>query len=399
MNIVLVNDDMPPEVIGGSGTIIVEVASKLVKLGHVVTIVTASNLLPNALQVPSGVRIRIIPRLPQRWAHYRSVFSQARALEVSEVIRSCQPDIVHAHALAWQMGYRWIPLISSIAPVFYTAHGMMTISYGKLSGLEHGIFLKDLRRARWTLNPLRNIFIRRYLSYCKRIFTVSNALRHQLSRYGHPAGSMEVLHNGIDTDVWKPVSTQLIARERLGLPFDRPLFFLAGRLGHDKGLDFLLSLWPRLSQRPLLILAGMVSPSYHLPAESVRVFPKQDADGMRLLYTACDVNLVPSLCFDCFPTTSLEAMSCERPVLVTTRGGGKEAVKDGDVGFVIDPMDPEAWFTKLQWCIQQRDAVREMGVSARQHVIASFSMEKHCSSLLDRYQTVISGSRSPLHVG
>lgn len=395
MNIVLVNDDMPPEVIGGSGTIIVEVAAKLAKLGHVVTIVTASNLSAEELHVPDGVHIRIIPRLQHRWAHYRSVFSRKRAMEVSEIIRSCSPDIVHAHALAWQMGYRWISRIASITPVFYTAHGMMTISYGKLSGLENGIFLKDLRRARWTMNPLRNIWIRRYLSYCTQIFTVSSALRYQLSRYGHPVEKMTVLPNGIDTDVWKPLSTKEVARVRLGLPVDRPLFLLAGRLGYDKGLDLLLSLWPRLPGKPFLVLAGTISPSYVLPSAYVRAFPQQDSDGMRLLYTACDVNLVPSLCFDCFPTTSLEAMACERPVLVTTRGGGKEAIREGDTGFVIDPSDSEAWLSRILWCMTHMDTVSAMGISARKNIIQSFSMDRHLAIVLQAYTDALVTSGQP----
>ena len=81
-------------------------------------------------------------------------------------------------------------------------------------------------------------------------------------------------------------------------------------------------------------------------------------------------------------------MACERPVLVTTRGGGREAVLEGKTGFVIDPAHPEQWRRRLEWCIGHPQELENMGRKARLHMQQSFPISMHIDWLLREYGKV-----------
>ena len=78
MRILQLIDELPQVAVGGSGRIVWETSTCLRRLGHDVAIVTAA---PAGVFAPgeAGVRVYALPPLPRRWAHYRGVFSKARA--------------------------------------------------------------------------------------------------------------------------------------------------------------------------------------------------------------------------------------------------------------------------------------------------------------------------------
>ncbi len=383
MRILLLNDDLPSTALGGSGRVVAETAQALARAGHEVAILTAAKK-DESISI-AGIRILTVPYLPPRWAHYRSVFSRRRGLEILSHIDSFRPDVIHAHGLAWQIGYRWMDeIIRRKTPCFYTAHGMMIVSYGKVLGDEKFLLWNDLKRARWMYNPFRNGMIKSRLEQLNAILCVSDELKkYYETRHGYH-GNLRTLHNGINTEFWTRQKTQAEARKEFGLPQNVPLGLLAGRLGYDKGLDLLLDLWPKLTTDAHLVLAGSVPSG--LSSQKIHVLPQMTAEQMRTLYCAVDLNLVPSLCFDCFPTTSLESASCGTPALVTNRGGGKEAIIDSVTSWVIDPRKPQEVLEHLEKCFADTKALESAGEAAKKHVTARFSLTEHVRKLLEIYE-------------
>ncbi len=386
MRILLLNDDLPMTALGGSGRVVAEAAQELSKRGHAVGIITAAHKDGTPFAMP-GIEIMTVPSLPVRWAHWRSVFSKKRGREVLSFIDAFKPDVIHAHGVAWQIGYRWMDeIIRRGTPCFYTAHGMMIVSYGKVLGDESALWWNDLKKARWTYNPFRNAMIKSRLSKVTALLCVSHALKEYYEKVHGYRGNLKVLHNGIDTDFWTKQQSQTEARKKFGLPLDVPLGLLAGRLGYDKGLDLLLGIWPKVGSNAHLVLAGSVPP---VSQDRVHILPQMNAEGMRTLYAAVDVNLVPSLCFDCFPTTSLESMSCETPAIVTDRGGGKEAIIEGSTSWVINPRNSDEVLARINECFAKRSEMPTVGKAAREHVQAHFSLSSHIDRLLEIYSAAM----------
>ena len=379
MRILTISDAIPPEHLGGSGRMAVDTAMALAKAGYESVLLTAASVQPEI----DGVTVRAIPRLGQRWAHWRSIFSAKREQEILWQIEQIQPDIIHAHAIAWQFGYRWIEAASKRGiRVIVTAHDVMNVAYGRVRPDEKGLILRDLLRHRWSWNPLRNSRIRSILNRHATVLCVSDALREFMELQG--LKNLRTVHNGIDLDFWKEELSQTEARKKMGLPLNVPLFLLAGRLGVDKGTHIVDAHLPSDAH---LIIAGSadLSTFHHIASDRLKFFPNQTPERMRLLYCACDAVLVPSLCLDCFPTVCLEAMACSRPVLASSWGGAKESVRDDETGWIIDPLNEKAWADRMQWCCEHRLNLPDIGKQARKRMEESFSLDIYLKALEHTY--------------
>lgn len=384
MKILQITDGIPPATLGGSGRIVWEIATGLVRQNHDVTILTAAQ----KGSVPAekeGVHIRTITPRPQRFAHYRSVFSPSRAHEVLAHIEDVQPDIIHAHVIAWQAGYRWIESAHRLGiPVIITCHDVMNVAYGRVRPGEFQTELRDALRFRWSWNPFRNSFIRKTLNHACTVLTVSNALREHMEKKGFT--NLRTVHNGIDLTFWKE-EDKTTAQRALDLPANIPVFLLAGRLGVDKGTDAITRILP---DNALLLIAGDADLSaFDSIKNRIRFLGKCDPAHMRTVYAASDTVLVPSRCLDCFPTVSLEAMACSRPVVVTNWGGAKEAVLEEKTGWVIDPLDEAAWKKRLIWCTQHENELMDMGKTARLHMEQRFSQDRFLADLHVIYEEAL----------
>lgn len=382
MRILHINDGVPPLVPGGASRIALEMARELSRRGH-----DAALLAPVAAgdDLPTDADVDLLPikRLAQRWAHWRSVHSNARAAEVLARIDAFRPDVIHAHTVAWQCGYRWMfGAAERGIPVVVTLHDVMTVAYGRVMGDETMLWPKDVGRARWDYNPLRNRIIRKALATCAARLCVSDAQRTFLERHG--LRSLRTLRNGVDPSFWTP-GDQAAARAELGMPQDAPVFLLAGRLGIDKGTSLVARAMPGNAR---LIVAGSADGSdFASLGERVRMFSNQTPERLRALYAAADAVLVPSVCLDCFPTVCLEAMACARPVVATTFGGAKESVVDGTTGWIVDPRSA-AFGERLRWCADHRSELAAFGAAGRAHVERTFTLGGNVDALEEIYASV-----------
>lgn len=381
MHILHITDGIPPRTLGGSGQIVLETARGLARLGHTVSLLTAGT----DGEFPSlrdGIAFFTVSPRSQVTAHYRSVFSRKRGKEVAAIVAAVQPDVIHMHTVAWQCGYTWIGRSARRGvPIVATAHDVMHVACGRVTGEEPRLWRHDLKRTGLAWNPLRTFCIRRALRRCRAILCVSDALHTYLASQG--IANLETLRHGIDLDFWKEPCTRTEARERLNLPQGVPLFLLAGRMGVDKGSALITRTLP--TEAHLLLAGEIFAPEFAPLGARSHILPRQNAAQMRTVYAACDAALVPSLCLDCFPTVALEAMACSRPVLATTMGGAKEAVVNGLTGWIRDPRDPDAWRQQMQWCAMNRDRLAEYGSAARRHMETHFALDRYLRDLLRVY--------------
>ncbi len=374
MKILFVIDGMPPRVLGGAGRIVRETADYLAGQGHDITILTADD----SRSEQSKVRILRLPVLNHRWSHWRAVFGVVRTAQIMKIIRSESWDVVHAHTIAWQFGYRFIAACARRGiPVFFTAHDAMTVAYGKVADDARTLDTYH-RSAGIAFNPFRNAYIRKTLQRCTRRFSVSHALKTFLENHGIPP--LDVLHNGIDVYRWMPMS-QEAARTPMHIPAQTPVFLLAGRISAAKGSQIAITSLP---PDALLLIAGATGKD----TGNIRFLGMLDEQGMRQAYAAADAVLVPSTYLDPFPTVCLEAMAMGRAVIATSLGGAKEAVIDGKTGWVIDPENTKAWKERMEWCTAHRSTLTEMGKVARSHVEQNFPLKQYIKELEHIYKHV-----------
>ena len=187
------------------------------------------------------------------------------------------------------------------------------------------------------------------------VIAVSSFTRDAAVRVGVDPEKITVIHNGVDTEVFKPAEDNAAVRERLGLTGRRVLLCLA-RLDERKGQDKLIEAMPVIVTAVpgaiLLIVGGGPDASrlQELAAVSpVRphvtlIGPVRDEDRLPY-YQAADVYVMPNRQLpsgdtEGFGLVFLEAGACAKPVVGGRAGGVPDAVLDGMTGYLVDGQSP-----------------------------------------------------------
>ena len=219
----------------------------------------------------------------------------------------------------------------------------------------------------------------------------------------------EVVHGGTWRQVDRYVALTAFAADllsRAGLPRDRvtvrPTWgadpgepappgtghLFAGRLDEEKGALLLVSAWRRTPPGGHLTVAGdgrYRADVERLAAErdDVTYLGPQPPDRVAAEMAQAAVVVVPSVCFEGFPRTVVEAYARGRPVLATDVGPLPEIVPDA-LGWTA-AATPEAFAAALV-ATREPDAAR--GRAARARYLAEHTPEVALRRLLDVYESV-----------
>ncbi|MEA5390454.1 glycosyltransferase family 4 protein [Cyanobium gracile UHCC 0139] len=192
-----------------------------------------------------------------------------------------------------------------------------------------------------------------------------------------PAHRIQVIHNGVDTQVFHPEARQrrrLSARRHLGVG-DEPLFLLVAHNLLLKGADTAIAALARLpagSRARLAIAGGEPDATWRqrvrragLDGRVLFLGPGQD---IPLLHAAADALVHPSR-WDACSLVTIEAMASGLPVITTRRNGASELIKDGQSGFLVPAAAEAVLADRLQRLLDAPVRAR-MGAAARVAALA-----------------------------
>lgn len=410
MRILLLSDRIPPEGRGGAEAVVWRLARGLAAAGHEPQVAASTTGAPFEEQREGIPTNHLRAKYPERFRAWMSLWNPQTAGALRSLLQRLQPDVVNAHNIHSYLTYHSLKQARAAGcGVVFSAHDAMPLVYGKLPtslGVRELVQPGDyrlpagynLRANRFRYNPFRNIVIRHHLDQHAHIRTApSRALAAAFADNDMPL--MEVVHNGIDLDEWRRPDESVVAelRSRLGLAGKR-VILVAGRLTEEKGLRQTLLALDRLREtipavRLLLLTARAIADQIpadlgHLRA-SITIGGWLSGAELRAAYHLADVVAVPSIYIDPFPTVNLEAMAAGKAVVATCFGGSPEIVLDGETGFIVNPLQVEAFAGRLQQLLRD-DALRAtMGERGRERVRAHFSLEGQVARMLKIYERAL----------
>ena len=159
-----------------------------------------------------------------------------------------------------------------------------------------------------------------------------------------------------------------------------------GRLSEEKGVQCLLAALRGYSPPGFAVvgdgpMAGEVSAAL---GPACLGFRKLD-EVWKLLRTASYL-VLPSLWFEAFPRTIVEAYASGVPVVASRLGSLPELVEDGRTGLLFTPGDAADLADKLRWAEAHPQEMKAMGQRARQVYEARYSPQRNAEMLCAIYR-------------
>lgn len=349
MKVLTLCHELPP-VGGGGGRIALELARRMVRLGHEVEIL-APGFGDLPLQVHDGgltIRRLHCGRIHREYSNSREklayVWVAARELAHS----STRYDLIHAHFI--------LPagLIARFAgqglPYLITCHGSDVPGHTTESAREHRLMAplwkQVVSRAGAVVSPsenLRELLIQAAPSILPRLRWIPN---------GYPAGTFQRSSH-------------------------QPRILMVSRLIPLKGFQWFLQALEgvRLDYEVQIVGDGPLRPELERLAArtptrvTFQGWLNNDAPQLRELYETSSIFVFPSDSEN-FPTVLLEAMDAGLAVVTTDVKGCPEVV--GDAGLFVSPRSPQALLEATQRLIADPQAARRLGDLGRQRLREKF---------------------------
>ncbi len=225
------------------------------------------------------------------------------------------------------------------------------------------------------------------------IVTVSDCSRQDIARdFGLQPAGISLVHNGIDTEVFRPITG--VERNPMRLmatcSADAPL----------KGLRYLLRAYARLlEQYPDLELLLVSKP---LPggkteklvrklgiADKVQFVSGISTEQMVRYYAEAAIAVVPSV-YEGFGLPAGEAMACGVPVVATDGGALPEVV--GDAGVIVPVKNVDALVDAIDALLQDPQSSAALGARGQQRIEEQFCWHVCAQQMTDYYRQVLANA-------
>ncbi len=388
---------------GGMNVYVVELARRLAARGvevDIFTRATTSALEPQVLAA-DGVLVRHITAGPFEGLSKGELPGQL-CVFAREVLRAeaAQPvghyDAVHSHYwLSGQVGAlardRWgVPLI----------HSMHTMAKVKNDALAEGD----------TPEPEGRIIGEEQVVEAADVLIANTDLeaKQLINLYDADPARVEVVHPGVDLDVFRPHDRRTTRRE-LGLPEDAAVLLFAGRIQPLKAPDVLLRAVAVLLERRPDLRSRLVVPVVGGPSGSGLEHPTALADlaadlgiddvvrfvlpvaqqELSRWCAAADLVAVPSY-NESFGLVAVEAQASGTPVVAAAVGGLTTVVRDGVSGLLVDGHAPRDWAAALERIVSD-DALRDRLAVGALEQARGFSWERTADRTLEVYRQARAG--------
>ncbi len=162
-----------------------------------------------------------------------------------------------------------------------------------------------------------------------------------LSKY-----AVEVIHNGIDLEVFKPTPNNF--REKYQCEDKTLVLGVANVWNRRKGLDTFMQLSKELPDKFQIILVGLNSKQKKaLPDNIIKIEHTNSTKELAEIYTAVDVFVNPTL-EEVLGMTNIEALACGTPVITYDTGGSPECI-DRRMGTIVEKDNMEELRDKIKY--------------------------------------------------
>ncbi|MCY1078995.1 beta-ketoacyl synthase N-terminal-like domain-containing protein [Archangium lansingense] len=409
LKVLILAMEYTPNVAGGVGTYVYELANGLARSGHRVTVLSYTPGEARVVRQDNGVTVHMVPP-------GKASFAKAAHLTLVQGIRAFNEDL-------YQYGRA---RIAEEKPDLLHFHQWHTHEAARRLGRESGVpvigtshYISEPAERWWGQQPDPEIIEqeRSFYDGSTHVVSVSASMSALIREvYGLPAERLHTIHCAMELEPFMKSrhSAEAFAKLRSTVagPGDRIVLY-TGRLHPMKGIPALFASAERvLAVRPdtVYLLAGgtdsrestqmvhRLCEQYAPLLGRIKLLGKLPRPQLGLLHRIADVALVPSI-YEPFGYTAIETMASGVPIVATDVGGLSEIVQHGEAGLHV-PVRPvpgselrEVDVAELASAtlslLNDPARARQLGEASQRRVAELFGLERMIAANIALYRRVL----------
>ncbi|HQQ94611.1 MAG TPA: glycosyltransferase [Bacteroidia bacterium] len=291
---------------------------------------------------------------------------------LKKIIRHFKPDILHAH---YATSYGLVGALSGFKPFVLSVWGADVYDFPTRSKIHKSLFQYNIRQA-------------------SLIMSTSEIMKNEIVKYTHK--DVLVTPFGVDTTEF---SNRPNPEKESGIVYIgtiKPMEEKYGIIHIIEAAQILLDERKDANLRFMLIGGGTEIEKYRrLISEKkldpwFRVLGRIPFSEISKYHNLLDIFLNVSIDdSESFGVACVEAMSCEKPVIVSDVGGLMEVVNKGEFGKVIPKKDSKALAAAIEHFIDHPAEATALGKKARQNVIRHYDWNNNLRIVIEAYDQIL----------
>ena len=380
---------------GGEDTVVEAETEMLAQRGHPVKVFARTNQAIRSMSRSSLVA--------------QTVWSSSSSAELLQLLRDFKPDVVHVHntfpllspSIYWAAARHRLPLVQTLHNFRLLCPQAMFLRQGRvcedcLGRLPwRGILRKCYRDSVAQSAVLTSMLgvhrlIGSYQDKVTRYIALNEFCRGKFIEGGLPANKILIKPNFVD---WE--SSPVLGSDPAQRSHPTRLLYV-GRLSPEKGINVLVDAVRQLGGIELRV-AGTGPEADRLENENgLKALGALPPENVRTEMTQALALVMPSLWYENFPRTLVEAFACGLPVIGSRLGALAELIEEGRTGLLFEPGNAADLAEKIRWALANPNAMRTMGKAARAEYEAKYTAERNYQQLMAIYAEAIAEAKCRL---
>lgn len=193
------------------------------------------------------------------------------------------------------------------------------------------------------------------------------------------------------------VKPNFIFGQEFSLPIHKNFGLFMGRISPEKGIEVLINAFIGLSFK--LKIAGTGEESYLKKLKeiaknspNIEFVGFMDGENKKTLLKESSFLLLPSIWYENFPITALEAYSFGKPVIASKIGGLPSIIKNQETGLLFEAGNAEALKEAVNKMIENEHFI-QLGENGYQYYHENFTEKQNYPQLMEIYESAITAKK------
>jgi glycosyltransferase involved in cell wall biosynthesis len=343
-----------------------------------------------------------------------AIYSWPAKQQVTTVIKQYQPDIVHVHNFFPRLSPSiYDACIEQQVPVVQTLHNYrlgcvkaMLFRENQIcevcleqanpwAGIKYGCYRDSKTQSAVAASML--MFHRWRGTWTQKVdafIALTDFQRQKMTQAGLPSEKIHIKPNFV-ASITLPEAELMVAP--IAPAAAQPFVLFVGRLSIEKGITVVIEAYRQNNALPLLKIVGDGPERSALEAQvmanglnsRIQFFGYQPKDQIRRLMQQAIALIFPSIWYEGFPLTIVEALSCGLPPLVSRLGSMTEIIQNNENGLHFEPGDSADLAVKIERITQDSEVRKTLAVAARQTYEQYYTSEQNYAQLMAIYHHVL----------